>query len=284
MSFKRLVLIYLVANSLIVVFLYFYLLKPVPTTLREINGIEANFPEWQMDDYWMGNGWKGKVLNDSLAELRILSSMEKDEEGEPIFFKEKLLLRREIPVFPRGIYYFTSTPFGYHVMYSFHIGKTAYWLDINSFTKLSKYKELLDAILTNMKVRGKKSEIRLGMLDVHFPWKILRMNSTVFLISTGGILFLSAVFLLLFPVFGSCGNLKGNCYPLSTVKIGKGIFAKARPCCVCIEKENIIIKTRFYKEIRIPTSEADFSLAEKGIIKTRNITIYTNKSIKSLTY
>ena len=284
MNFKRLVFIYAIINILIAAFLGLYLLKPIPTRVMEFDGIKGNFPAWKAEDYWMGNGWKGTIFNDKLAEFRVLISEEKEEGGEPIFEKNTLIYRKEIDSFPAGIYYFVKKSHGYLVMYSFHIGKKAYWIDMNSYTKLSKYRDFFNKFLQTMTVEGRPSAISSADLETHFSWKIIRRNSTVFFMATGSILFLSVLFLMLFPLFGSCHKSEGNCYSLAIFKTGKGISSRARPCCVCFTEEEVVIKTWLYKPVKFPISEIDFSRAEKGKIRGKDFEIYLNQPLDKTIY
>lgn len=281
MNFRKLVLIYIISNILLAGFLWFYLMKPISVRPGEIEDIKGNFPAWKSDDYWMGNGWRGIVFNNKLAEFRVLFSDEKKEDGEPLFKGDILVYRKEIDYFPQGIYYFVKTPYGYLAMYSFHIGKKAYWIDMNSYTKLSEYKDFFDSFLQTMKINGKASEIPSSVLRASLPWKIIRKNSSVFFLATGSIFLLSLVFLILFPVFGSCPSRRDSlCYSIAIFKQGEGILAKARPCCVCLTKKEAIVKTRFYRPLVIPLSELDFSEADKGKIKGPDFTIYLNRSLE----
>lgn len=281
MNFRKLVLIYFISNILIAGFLWFYLMKPISTHPGEIEGIKGNFPAWKSDKYWMGNGWRGMVFNNKLAEFRVLVSDEKEEDGEPVFKENSLVYRKEMDHFPKGIYYFVKTSYGYLLMYSFHIGKKAYWIDMNSYTKLSEYKDFFDRFLQTMKINGKPSEIPPSVLSASLPWKIIRKNSSVFFLATGSIFLLSLAFLILFPVFGSCSSRHDSlCYSMAIFKQGEGIMAKARPCCVCLTKDEAIVKTRFYRPLVIPLSDLDFSEADRGKIKGNGFVIYLNRPLE----
>ncbi len=279
MNFKKLAVLYLVGNIVIISFLAWYLLPRVRVKKGEIGQVSSVFPNWEEEDYWMGNGWKGKVFNSALAQFRILW---KDEhwKPKPEFSKENVLFMKELKKFPGGKYYVKKAVHGYSVTSFFHLGSRTYWADMTSLSKFSKYKKAFDLFLENLEIGGEKSLIKRKDLEAKIPLSIMRSEVTVFFLSSGAILFLSVFYLLLFPIFGSCRGREGQCYSLAVIKFGRSIFSGARPCCLCISGDKAVAHTKFYKDFRFELSSTDFSEASKGKIKSKNFTIYLNRPLR----
>ncbi len=267
MSFRKQVLAFVLFDLVCILFLAGYLFFPVSYRPMKIGELSSVFPDWEISDY-QHPYWEGKAFRDAFGRLEVVWR-ENDACGK-VKPPSPLELRKVSP----GTLFLTKAPHGYIAGFFFCRGDKLYWIEIVSWSRLSRNLEIFLKVLENMKYEGQplfkeKPTFKTG-------WPVVKDRKLVLALASLGIVFLSSIYLLLFPLFGKCPAGEALCFSASMVKFRDRRFFRSRPCCLCIKGGKVLIYTKGYPPVELLLKEAEI----KGeILEWSHLTVYLNRPL-----
>ena len=244
MNFKKQIFAFAVFDLVLILILWVYLLFPVRFEQTRVGELSSTFPRWKQGEYRNSPYWKGRVFYGFMGKLEVVW-----RDGEACG-KVKPPSPIEIYRTANGTLFLSKAAHGYIVGFFFCREGKLYWIEMVSWSRLSRNLDVFRKVIENLRFRGKP----VFPLKVKFQtgWPTVKNTFFLFVLSSAGIILLSALYLALFPIFGACPSKGENCYPYSMIKFPSGFLAKSRPCCVCFRDESIEVYTRGYRSLIFP--------------------------------
>jgi len=266
-SFKKQILAFFLFDLVCVFLLAAYLFFPLSYRPLKIGELSSVFPAWKSYDYHHPY-WKGKAFTSTFGRL-VVVWREDDACG-----KVKPPSPLEVRKISSGTLFLSPAPHGYIVGFFFCKEKKLFWIDMVSWSRLSGNLEIFFKVLENMKFRGcpllkEEPGFKTG-------WPTVKDRRLVLALASSGILLLSGLYLLLFPLFGRCPDGDSLCFAASMIKFRDKRFFRSRPCCLCIKGQRAIVYTKGYPPLQFHLKDAEI----KGdTIQWPNAVVYLNRPL-----
>ncbi len=248
MSFKKQIFAFALFDLVLILILWAYLLFPIRFEQTKVGELSSTFPRWKRAKYSSSPYWKGEVFYGFMGKLEVVW-----REGD-VCDKVKPPSPVELKKTPYGTLFLSKAAHGYIAGFFFCGENKLYWIDMLSWSRLSRNLDVFRKVVENLKYKGKP----VFPLKVKFKtgWPTVKNSFFLFALSSAGIIFLSALYLALFPIFGACPREKEDCYPASMIKFPGKRFSKSRPCCVCFTEGKIEVYTKGYSPLYFSLEEA----------------------------
>ncbi|GEM_PF-2805894 len=269
MNFRKQLIVFVLFDLVVISALGLYLLLPVPLYQGKVGELSGLFPRWESEEYTGSPFWEGKVFQGSLGKLEVVW-----RDGEACG-KVKPPSPMEVKKTPYGTLFLSTAPHGYIAGFYFCGSGKLFWVDMTSWSHLSRNLSAFARVVESLKLNGKP----VFPAEVKFKtgWPHIKDSLTLFLLATLGILLLSGLYLALFPFFGACPRRTESCFPSSLIKFRGKFLAKSRPCCVCVEDGKIKIYTRGYEPLIFSLEEAEI---QGTTLRLPQVTLYLNSPLR----
>lgn len=274
MKTKKIIIVFILTDILILALLYYILFKTFSYREERMNGVKSVVPNWKSEIY-ISPSWKGRIYKSLLSKFGFywFSPLELERSFSGLELRMKnALYRADLPLYERGVFYYQKKgKEGFEFLFLFSKNKKIYWTSLTGSIFSSKDKEILKKFFKNLEIEGKKvssdfpEKLEAVFVELPIP-KVKRAEfvfTLVFLILIGTQLFIIA----LFSFIGKCPKeLEGDiivCSSNASVEIRSGLQVKIQPACICLKQGFLLVYMGGKKTMEIPIDEIQWNLKKK---------------------